>query len=123
MSGDFPYDVFPRHSNGDKPVVRELAASLNKDCVRVWLDEEQIKPGDSIPTKIAEGPVHFGVRNTEYGFTQPGISAEAFGSDWAQLESGTCGRGNLPLRDPLSKEPRFLPLRLDDSTRISLAED
>ena len=36
------------------------------------------------------------------------MSAHAFGSDWAQWESGT-----FPFRDPLNKERRFLPLRLD----------
>jgi hypothetical protein len=44
------------------------------------------------------------------------MSAQAFGSDWAQLESGTSKRrGNLPFRNPLNKERRFLPLRLDDN--------
>jgi hypothetical protein len=43
------------------------------------------------------------------------MSAQAFGSDWAQLEAGTCGRGNLPFRDPLNHERRFIPLRLDDA--------
>jgi hypothetical protein len=42
-------------------------------------------------------------------------SLRAFGSDWAQLEASTCGRGNLPFRDPLNKERRFIPLRLDDA--------
>jgi hypothetical protein len=49
MADGFQYDVFLSHSSKDKPVVRELAARLKKDGVRVWLDEEQIKPGDSIP--------------------------------------------------------------------------
>ena len=38
------------------------------------------------------------------------LSANAFGSDWAQLESGA-----FRFRDPLNKERRFLPLRLDDA--------
>jgi len=38
------------------------------------------------------------------------MSANAFGSDWAQLESGT-----FRFRDPLNKERRFLPLRLDNA--------
>ena len=33
-------------------MVRELAARLQRDGVRVWLDEEQIKPGDSIPVHL-----------------------------------------------------------------------
>lgn len=39
-----------------------------------------------------------------------GISANAFGSHWAQSGAGTCR-----LCDPLSKERRFIPLRLDDA--------
>ena len=46
------------------------------------------------------------------------MSANAFGSDWAQLESGT-----FRFRDPLNRERRFIPLRLDDSPiRSSLAQ-
>ena len=38
------------------------------------------------------------------------ISQPSPGSDWTQLESGT-----FRFRDPLNKERRFLPLRLDDT--------
>ena len=38
------------------------------------------------------------------------MSANAFGSDWAQLEAGT-----FRFRDPLNRERRFIPLRLDDA--------
>src|SRR5437763_683377 len=38
------------------------------------------------------------------------MSANAFGSDWAQLESGT-----FRFRDQLNKERHFLPLRLDEA--------
>jgi hypothetical protein len=38
------------------------------------------------------------------------MSANAFGSDWAQLEAGT-----FRFRDPLERERRLIPLRLDDS--------
>ena len=41
-------------------------------------------------------------------------SANAFGSDWAQLESGT-----FRFRHPLNKERRFLPQRLDDLIQVS----
>jgi len=51
------------------------------------------------------------------------MSANAFGSDWAQLEDGMCGRGNLPFRDPLKQERRFIPLRHDDAPiKDSLAQ-
>ena len=103
MSADFQFDVFLSHSSKDKPVVRELAARLRQDGVRVWLDEEQIKPGHNIPAKIEEGLEKSRVLVLC-------MSAHAFGSDWAQLEAGT-----FRFRDPLNKERRFIPLRLDDA--------
>jgi len=103
MADQFQFDVFLSHSAEDKAVVRDVAARLQRDGVRVWLDEEQIKPGDSIPAKIEEGLEHSRVLVLC-------MSANAFGSDWAQLESYT-----FRFRDPLNKERRFIPLRLDDA--------
>jgi hypothetical protein len=40
MPADFQFDVFLSHSAKDKAVVRPLAARLQQDGVRVWLDEE-----------------------------------------------------------------------------------
>ena len=39
-----------------------------------------------------------------------GMSANAFGSDWAALEAGM-----FRFRDPLNQDRRFVPLRLDDA--------
>ncbi len=58
---------------------------------------------------------HFGIRSSEFGFARPCLSARAFGSDWAQLGAGTCGRRNLRFRAPLIRERHFIPLRLDDA--------
>ena len=113
---DFTHDVFLSHSAKDKPVVRPLAERLRQDGLKVWFDEWVLKPGDSIPAKIEEGLEHSRVLVLC-------MSANAFGSDWAQLEAGTCGRGNLPFRDPLNQERRFIPMRLDDATvKGSLAQ-
>ena len=103
MSEPFQYDVFLSHSSNDKLVVRDVAERLKKDGLRVWFDEWEIRPGDSIPSKIEEGLERSRVLVLC-------MSANAFGSDWAQLESGT-----FRFRDPLNKERRFLPLRLDDA--------
>jgi hypothetical protein len=108
---DFANDVFLSHSSKDQPVVRAVAERLRADGLRVWFDEWEIKPGDSIPAKIEEGLE--GSRVLVLC-----MSANAFGSDWAQLEAGT-----FRFRDPLNKERRFIPLRLDDSpTKGSLAQ-
>ena len=109
MSDGFDYGVFLSHSAKDKAVVRPLAERLRADGVKVWFDEWVLKPGDSIPAKIEEWLEHSRVLVLC-------MSANAFGSDLAQLEFGTFGRGNLPFRDPLNKERRFLPLRLDDAS-------
>jgi hypothetical protein len=101
MPTDFEFDVFLSHSWKDKVVVRPLADRLRADGLRVWLDEWEIKPGDNIPAKIEEGLEHSRVLVLC-------MSANAFGSDWAQWEAGT-----FRLRDPLNKDRRFIPLRLD----------
>jgi small GTP-binding protein len=98
----FKYDVFLSHSSKDKAVVRPLAERLRRDGLRVWFDEWELKPGDNIPSKIEEGLEHSRVLVLC-------MSAHAFGSDWAQLESYT-----FRFRDPLNKERRFIPLHLDD---------
>jgi hypothetical protein len=106
MPEEFPYDVFLSHSAKDKrskpptlmqdtggnPVVRDVAERLRKDGLRVRFDEWVLKPGDSIPAKIEEGLERSRVLVLC-------MSANAFGSDWAQLESGT-----FRFRDPLNKE-------------------
>ena len=103
MSDSFDYDVFLSHSAKDKAVVRPLAERLRADGVKLWFDEWVLKPGDSIPAKIEEGLERSRVLVLC-------MSANAFGPDWAQLESGT-----FRFREPLNKERRFLPLRLDDA--------
>ena len=111
MTDDFKYDVFLSHSSKDKTVVRAVAERLRSDGLRVWLDDWEIRPGDSIPAKIEEGLEHSRVLVLS-------MSANAFGSDWAQLEAGT-----FRFRDPLNKERRFIPLRLDDAPiKSSLAQ-
>ena len=103
MADDFTYDVFLNHSAKDKAVVRDVAERLRGDGLRVWFDEWEIRPGDSIPAKIEEGLEHSRVLVLC-------MSVHAFGSDWAQLEAGT-----FRFRDPLNHDRRFIPLRLNDA--------
>lgn len=103
MSDYLPFDVFLSHSSRDKATVRALAERLKADGVRVWFDEWEIRPGDSIPARIEEGLEQSRVMALC-------MSKAAFGSDWAALEAGT-----FRFRDPLNKQRRFLPVRLDDA--------
>ncbi|MDZ4404568.1 toll/interleukin-1 receptor domain-containing protein [Prosthecobacter sp.] len=111
MPDDFRYDVFLSHSAKDKPIVRDIAERLKKDGLKVWFDEWEIKPGDSIPSKIDAGLEYSRVLALF-------MSANAFGSDWAALESYS-----LRFRDPLNKDGRFIPVKLDDAPiKTSLAQ-
>jgi len=101
MADQFNYDVFLSHSSKDKDIVRAVAERLRADGLRVWFDSWELRPGDSIPAKIEEGLEASRVLVLC-------MSANAFGSDWAQLEAGT-----FRFRDPLNRERRFIPLRLD----------
>jgi hypothetical protein len=82
--------------------VRAAAERLRKDGLKVWFDEWEIARADRAKRKSASElpPSAFSL--------QPLL--RAFGSDWAQLEAGT-----FRFRDPLNKERRFIPLRLDDA--------
>ena len=101
MAEDFKYDVFLSHSSKDKEVVRAVAERLRADGLRVWFDEWALKPGDNLPRKLDDGL-------EESRVLVLCMSANAFGSDWTQLEAGT-----FRFRDPMNKERRFIPLRLD----------
>ncbi len=111
MADDFSYDVFLSHSSEDQEVVRILAERLRKNGLRVWFDDWVIRTGDSIPQKVDEGLERSRVLVLC-------MSAHAFGTDWAQLEAGT-----FRFRDPLNKDRRFIPLRLDQAPiKDSLAQ-
>jgi hypothetical protein len=100
---DFKFDVFLSYSSRDASVVHRVAQRLRDDGLRVWLDVFEILPGDSIPIKIEEGLEHSRVLVLF-------VSANAFGSDWSQLEAST-----FRFRDPINRDRRFVPLRLDQA--------
>ena len=100
MPSEFQFDVFLSHSAKDKAVVRPLAERLRKDGLKVWFDEWVLKPGDSIPAKIdppslrSYSVIEEGLEHSRV-LACPAIassrrrmlcmSANAFGSDWAQF--------------------------------------
>lgn len=102
MSDAFLYDLFLSHSQKDKQAACAIAERLRADGLRVWFDG----PGTS-----------------EEGLEQSCVlvlclSANAFDSEWEQLESET-----RPFRDPVNTGRRFIPLRLDGApVKGSLAQ-
>jgi hypothetical protein len=48
------YDVFLSYSSADKSVAAEIASYLGKEGARLWLDDWELKPGDSIVERVNE---------------------------------------------------------------------
>lgn len=71
--------AFISHSSKDKTFVRQLAADLVASGVQVWLDEQRIRVGDSIPERVAQGVA-------ESDFFLVVVSASSVDSPWVQKE-------------------------------------
>jgi len=103
--------IFLCHSSKDKFFVRELAARLRDAGVRVWLDEAEIKIGDSLTQKIGQAideMDYFGVVLSRHSIT----------SEWVQRELQVAMQRELKERRvivlPLLLEPVELPAFLRD---------
>lgn len=71
--------VFLSHSSHDKPVIRQLATDLTAAGVTVWLDEQNIRVGESIPESIAQG-----LASSDYFLLA--ISEHSTSSEWVKRE-------------------------------------
>ena len=94
---------FLSHSTVYKPFVRQLASDLKSMGVQVWLDEQNIKVGDSIPEKISQG-----LAESDYFLFVS--SKDSVASEWVKKEL------NSALVTEVEKRAvHVLPIRLDDS--------
>lgn len=71
--------IFLSHSHNDKPFVRRLANDLTAKGIRVWIDEAEIKIGDSLIRKISSGIY-------EMDFLGAVLSPDSIQSNWIQEE-------------------------------------
>lgn len=79
MAGEV-WDVFISHASEDKgAVVRPLSEALTARGVTVWLDEVQLKIGDSLRRKIDQG-----IRSSRFGVAV--LSPAFFAKGWTQYE-------------------------------------
>jgi hypothetical protein len=95
--------AFISHSSKDKKFVRQLSADLVENGVQVWLDEQRIRVGDSIPEKIAQGIA-------ESDFFLIVISHNSVESAWVQKELS----GAL-VREIERRRVTVMPLKMDDA--------
>jgi len=71
--------IFMSHNSKDKPFVRRLSNRLAKAGLVVWLDEAQLKIGDSLLNKISKAV-------SEVDFVAAVISRNSIKSNWVKKE-------------------------------------
>lgn len=94
--------VFLSHSSADKPIIRQLAADLTAEGITVWLDEQKIKVGDSIPDQIAQGLV-------ESDYFIVALSASSVNSEWVKKELN-----NALVEEVKRRKVVILPIKLSE---------
>jgi hypothetical protein len=103
--------VFLSHSSRDKPFIRKLATDLTANGVTVWLDEQNIHVGDSIPERIAQGLA-------ESDFFLIALSASSVESEWVKRELN-----NALVSEIARRKVTILPVRLDDAPVPDIIQD
>lgn len=71
--------VFLSHSHADKPFARRLAADIRNAGHSVWIDEAEIRVGDSLVNKISEGL-------DQVDFVVAVVSETSISSEWVSRE-------------------------------------
>lgn len=71
--------IFLSHNTKDKPFVKKLARDLDNHGVRYWLDQAEIKVGDSLIEKIRSGL-------DEVDYVAVILSPNSIASSWVQRE-------------------------------------
>jgi hypothetical protein len=103
--------AFLSHSSHDKPFIRQLATDLKANGVQVWLDELNIKVGESIPEKISQG-----LAESDYFLFA--ASKNSVASEWVKRELNSA-----LLKEVEKREVTILPLKLDDSQMPTVIAD
>jgi len=103
--------AFLSHSSTDKPFIRQLAADLTAAGIDVWLDEQRIRVGDSIPEAIAQG-----LAESDYFLIA--ISQNSVNSPWVQKELN-----NALVTEVQRRNVHIVPLRLDDTEMPRVISD
>lgn len=94
--------VFLAYSHKDSEFVDRLAKDLRNRGIRVWLDSNELKPGDSIQRRLDEGL-------STSGYMLAVLSKASLASQWATREMEMAMHRELK-----GKWPRVIPVVIDD---------
>lgn len=94
--------IFLSHSSKDKPFVRRLASVLKQQGIQVWMDEDELSIGDSLPDKLSTA-----LMQTDYiGVI---LSPNSVSSEWVNKEI------KAAIMDEMQKKrTRILPILYKD---------
>jgi hypothetical protein len=101
--------VFLSHSSEDKDDVRRLGEDLRRAGLEVWLDEKEIRVGDSIVQKIEEG-----LNKTQYlalWLTRRSVSSGWVSAEWQSQFGDEVAKGAVVILPLLAEDceiPRLL---------------
>lgn len=93
--------IFLSHNSKDKPFVRKLANDLRRNGFYVWVDEAEIKLGDSLINKIREG-----IDKVEYVGVV--LSSNSINSEWVNHEIDIAMNQEIE-----GKKVKVLPIMLE----------
>lgn len=103
--------AFLSHSSKDKVIIRQIASDLTAEGVEVWLDEQRIHVGDSIPGKIAQGLA-------QSDFFLIALSEHSVGSEWVTRELN-----NALVQEISNRRIAIMPLKLSSCEIPTLIAD
>ncbi len=108
MTDGKSFDVFLSHNSKDKPWVIRLKNALEDNGIKVWLDKDQIRPGDLFAYALERGI-------SESKAVAIVITPEAMESDWVKAEyyrafslATTQGVQLIPVLLQMTEIPGFL---------------
>ena len=99
-----PYDIFISYARADFKWVQQLAWRLRSSNLSVWLDAWQIRPGDTIATKINEGL-------TESATAIVICSRASMASGWVEQEMAAVFQAALRFPE---QGKRLIPVKIED---------
>ncbi|BCS89103.1 toll/interleukin-1 receptor domain-containing protein [Pseudodesulfovibrio sediminis] len=118
MNKNHTVSVFLSHSSEDKSLVRKIGNDLMRYGAKVWIDEAEIKIGDSLIDKISEG-IH------EADYLAVSLSRASVKSEWVKRELNIALNreisGHRIKVVPLLLKQCDLPLFLIDKKYINLS--
>jgi hypothetical protein len=79
IGGGVEHSIFLSHNSHDKPIVRRLRNDLAAYGIRGWVDEAEIRPGESLIAKIQDG-----LESTD--FFAVILSKRSVDSEWVKRE-------------------------------------